>query len=50
MLITNNSSNNYHQKQTPFIYASTTITIIKLHIRIEQHNSIHAITTSNYQH
>ena len=42
--VTNHSSNNHHQKQThPII-------IIKLHIIIQQHNSIHAITTSNYQH
>jgi len=48
----------YHQsfikyspkKQTFFINVSTTIIIIKLHIRSQQHNSIHVITTFKYQH
>jgi len=49
MFITNHSSNNHHKKQIPFIHVNTTIIVIKLHIRIQQQNSIHAITTSKYQ-
>jgi len=43
-------SNNLPLKQTLFIYASTTIVIIKLHIKSQQHNSIHVITIFKYQH